>query len=567
MAKKASKERHQKKGVSYIRVSDPKQVKRDFNPEGYSLPQQRQAVKAKADSIDADIEKEFKEEGRSAKTVDQRPEFQAMLAYIKEQGDIDYVIFDSLSRANRNRVEDAMMLMALRAAGVEAVSATEPIDSTPAGQLLHGILASVHEFRVNADGNDIRRKMAFKASIGGTPGRAKIGYLNVHETFEGRRIATIAIDSERAPLVRLGFELYATGTYTLDTITEVLAAAGLTTRPFGDRPARPVVRSTVGRMLRDRYYIGYVKFGGNEYQGRHPKLIEPVLFHRVQEVMDSQSGAGLRSRKHTHYLKGALWCHRCGRRLVVAVAKGIYEYYFCVGRRDKSCDLPYLSATDLEQHVVEHYATVSFPADFQAVVEEAFAEQLDTAIASSSQIRDNINKRLGELSMKEDNYLELVGDPAWPKDKLTARMQAVRDERDKLLAQIDQLDADLSVAREIISAALTLLERPQRLYKACSDTQRKLLNATIFTKLAVDTDGVAGEELAEPFDVLVPLGRYYTHNGNLPTAAHPGEAKQAADGRQDDRDQLDHLAAVPAGHSSNKHDLVLPTGFEPALPP
>ncbi|MGH8743478.1 MAG: recombinase family protein, partial [Burkholderiales bacterium] len=195
-------------------MSTTKQVKREFNPEGISLPQQRQAVKTKADSLDADIVEEFKEAGRSAKSVDQRPEFQRMLAAIKERGDIDYVIVDSLSRANRNRVEDAMMVMLLRGAGVAVVSATEPIDETPAGQLLHGILASVHEFRIKADGDDVRRKMAHKASIGGTPGRAKIGYLNVRETYEGRQVATVAIDKKRAPLIRMAFELYVTGTYT-----------------------------------------------------------------------------------------------------------------------------------------------------------------------------------------------------------------------------------------------------------------------------------------------------------------------------------------------------------------
>jgi len=109
--------RRRKKAFSYLRVSTTKQVKREFNPEGISLPQQRQAVKTKADSLEADIEKEFKEEVRSAKSVDQRPEFQRMLAAIKARGDIDYVIVDSLSRANRNRVEDAMMLMLLRQAG------------------------------------------------------------------------------------------------------------------------------------------------------------------------------------------------------------------------------------------------------------------------------------------------------------------------------------------------------------------------------------------------------------------------------------------------------------------
>jgi DNA invertase Pin-like site-specific DNA recombinase len=138
MAKRTRRARRRKKGFTYLRVSTLKQVKREFNPEGLSLPDQRRAVKAKADSLDAEIEEEFLEKGRSATTVDKRPAFARMLAAIKARGDIDYVIVDSLSRANRNRIEDALMVMALRAAGVEVVSATEPIDETPIGQLIHG---------------------------------------------------------------------------------------------------------------------------------------------------------------------------------------------------------------------------------------------------------------------------------------------------------------------------------------------------------------------------------------------------------------------------------------------
>jgi site-specific DNA recombinase len=128
--------------------------------------------------------------------------------------------------------------------------------------------------------------------------------------------------------------------------------------------------------LRDRYYIGYVTFNGTEYEGRHPHLIPLELFHRVQEILDSQSGAGTRNRKHHHYLKGMLWYHRCGRRLVLAVAKQNYTYFFCVGRRDNSCNLPYLAAGDLEKHVMDHYATIDFPPKFRAVVDRHSALNL-----------------------------------------------------------------------------------------------------------------------------------------------------------------------------------------------
>jgi hypothetical protein len=84
-----------------------------------------------------------------------------------------------------------------------------------------------------------------------------------------------------------------------------------------------------------------------------------------------------------------------------------------------------------------------------------------------------------------------------------------------------------------------------------TDSQRKLLNALMFTKITVDTDGVTGEELAEPFDILVPMGRYYTQHGALP--AQQPETDADDDGGGDDGQPPPTWAtAVLAGPSSNK---------------
>lgn len=45
-------------------------------------------------------------------------------------------------------------------------------------------------------------------------------------------------------------------------------------------------------MLRDRYYLGYVTYDGEEYQGRHEPLIAPDIFDRVQNIHESRSTAG-----------------------------------------------------------------------------------------------------------------------------------------------------------------------------------------------------------------------------------------------------------------------------------
>ena len=124
-----------KRAVSYIRVSTREQAQRGGSEEGFSLPAQREANKRKAQSMGALVVKEFADRGESARSAN-RPELQKMLAYLKEDGGIDYVIVHKLDRLARNRVDDVEINRAFEEAGVRLVSTSENIDQTPGGMLL-----------------------------------------------------------------------------------------------------------------------------------------------------------------------------------------------------------------------------------------------------------------------------------------------------------------------------------------------------------------------------------------------------------------------------------------------
>ena len=62
--------------------------------------------------------------------------------------------------------------------------------------------------------------------------------MNVREFVEGREIRTIEIDPERAPLVQLAFELYATGEYSLIDLATILEARGLRSRTCRQKTAK-----------------------------------------------------------------------------------------------------------------------------------------------------------------------------------------------------------------------------------------------------------------------------------------------------------------------------------------
>jgi site-specific DNA recombinase len=198
--------------VSYLRVSSLGQVETDFDPEGISLPAQRKAITTRAKELGALIVHEFTDPGKSAKSIEHRDAFREMIAYLKANRNVRYVIVYALSRFARNRYDDAVMMMTLEKLGVTLTSATEKnLDESPAGRAMHGMIAVFNEYQVLVSGEDIKYKMGQKAKNGGTLGIAKIGYKNVRITHEGREVRTIDIDPERAPFVKMAFELYATG--------------------------------------------------------------------------------------------------------------------------------------------------------------------------------------------------------------------------------------------------------------------------------------------------------------------------------------------------------------------
>jgi predicted site-specific integrase-resolvase len=103
------------RAVLYLRVSTAKQAKTDLDPEGLSLPAQRESCLRKAEELGAEVVDEYVDRGESAKTAN-RPQFRRMVERVQTDRDIDYVILDKINRFARNRRDDANMLFELRSA-------------------------------------------------------------------------------------------------------------------------------------------------------------------------------------------------------------------------------------------------------------------------------------------------------------------------------------------------------------------------------------------------------------------------------------------------------------------
>jgi site-specific DNA recombinase len=490
------------RAVIYLRVSSKGQVNTDYDPEGISIPAQRVAVTRKAEQLGLTIVAEYVEPGQSGTEMTKRIAFQQMLERIRRKKDIDYVIVHKLSRFARNRIDDAVVMADLQKRGVVLISATESIDETPVGQLMHGILSAFNEYRSREDGADIAYKMGQKAKNGGTLGRAPIGYLNVTDTSEGRRINTVEVDPERAPFVKIAFELYASGNHTFQDIADELTDRGLTTRPTLRRPAGPISDSKIQQMLRSRYYLGEVGYKDEWYPGRHEPLITDALFNAVERLMDSRGYASERRRKHDHYLKGTVWCARCrleeriNRRLILLNAtsrQGVkYPYFICRGTQDHTCDIPYSTVDRVEDAVAEHYRTVTLDPRFVAAVRTVMQGALDDQVAARRLLRKQV-----------DNLIDLAADGGLDTGKVRIKLREITRNRTNLTNELATLDGDLKPGLDLIDAYLRLLENAYELYQFANDEVRRELNQAIFEHIYVGVDEVTGDEIKHPLRELL----------------------------------------------------------------
>ena len=518
-----------KRAVSYIRVSTREQAQRGGSEEGFSLPAQREANKRKAQSMGALVVKEFADRGESARSAN-RPELQKMLAYLKEDGGIDYVIVHKLDRLARNRADDVEINRAFEEAGVRLVSTSENIDQTPGGMLLHGIMSSIAEFYSRNLANEVIKGMGEKARNGGTLGKAPLGYINVRARDEnGREVRTVALDGERAPLVRLAFSEYATGNWTVSQLAKHLNTLGLSIPPTPRRCAKPITTTRLHKILRHPYYKGVISFQGVEYPGAHEPLVDEETWSQVQAMLDSHR-YGERQRIHNHFLKSTVVCGQCGARLSVQNAKNskgtIYPYFVCARRcRLHNCAFTAVLIDVVEDRMNDLYQTIQLSAADRTQIEHYLHDELSQIEGDKAKAVRSLTTRRTNIEDRRRRLLHAHYEGAIPLELLKEEQAKLSTELSQIERQLAAYQADAAEVRQHLTQALDLLEDCHRLYQAAPAHLKKLLNQVFFQRVlvnpAVDEEG----------RVILPS----TGDGMTDSGKQLGKDADAHDGQHSDR--------------------------------
>ncbi len=552
------------RALTYLRVSSRGQLATDeLDPDGYSIPAQKEACRRHcSQALEADVVEEFIDRAASARSAD-RPELQRLLERAK-QGDIDYVVVHKLDRLARNLSDYLEITVSIRKAGTKLASVTESLDDTPQGQFIETIFAANAQLYSANLAAEAKKGLHQKARVGGTPCQAPLGYLNVRKKVNGQEIRTVEVDRERAPHIEWAFTAYASGAYTLDTLQTALTRRGLVTRETATRPAKPLGRSQVARMLAHPYYVGIVRYAGVEYDGRHDPLVDKDTFSRAKAVLTAHNNAKEKDRKHHHYLKGSLICGRCGSRLTFVKARGklggIYPYFACIGRvKGTGCGLPYLPADQTEDKVAAKYASVKFEqvgastaAEWVAHIEEV-RDKLHQAIAGMAEQNHRETRRqrrrITGIKDQQRKLLDAYLGDMLPIELLQEKQADLASELAQAEYHLDLAAQDTEKLREALDEALDLAAGCDRAYALADPQTRRQWNQALFDYFKAEPDDIEEAPLTEEFAMLL--------DRDLPKRL---DAAILANGRRERSTQ-----SVSSGWGSNNDPLAEREGFEPSI--
>jgi site-specific DNA recombinase len=457
------------RAIIYCRVSSKEQTL------NLSLPVQEDQCRTFCKLNGWEVDRVFIERGESAKTAN-RTELQAALAYLREQNkrrvNIHVFVVTNVDRFARDAFDHAIIRRHLAGLGVTLRSVSQPIDETPAGKFMEGIFAALSQFDNDIRGGRTRAGMQEALRRGQWIFRPPLGYL-----ADGK---SLKLDPERAPLIRLGFERFATGLYTKVQVLEELAKRGLRTRRGGELSPQKW-----GEMLANRAYISRIvqRTWDIETAGNWPAMVDEGTFWRCQSLLATNGEIVPKERNNPDFpLRGFTTCGHCGHPLTGSWSKGKrqhYAYYHCPPKaRCRKTNLP---RRDLEAKFLSLLDRLrprpELVALFKAIVLDHWKARHEEVAAQ----RTAAERKITDLKRRKDQLVEAF---VFQKviDEDTYKEQLAKLNEAMVMAEIDQHDQRTEELD--IEAVLDFAERvslnTSRLWLEANLEQRQRFQAFLF---------------------------------------------------------------------------------------
>ena len=298
----------------------------------------------------------------------------------------DIVLVWKLDRFARNRYDSARYKTQLKKNGVKLVSATEIISEGPEGIILESVLEGYAEYY----SADLAEKVVRGQTENILKGRCNGGRGTFGYTLDSER--KFHIDPLASPFVLESFRKYRDG-LTMKEIRDWLNENGIK-NPVGGA----FTYNSVEHMLKNRRYIGELKFRDVVVPDAIPPIVPLELFDDVQEKIAKNKKAPARRKAEDDYLLTTkLYCGYCGALMFgesgTSRTGEVHRYYKCAtAKKKKGCKKKTVRKQWLEDLVVNQ--------TMQLVRDDAAMESI-IAKVMELQDRENTNLPLYEKQLRD----------------------------------------------------------------------------------------------------------------------------------------------------------------------
>lgn len=366
-----------KKAVVYARVSSKEQG------EGYSIPAQLDLLRAYASRHGISIFREFQETETASK--EGRPSFNEMLSLIESDPSVNIILVEKTDRLYRNLRDWSRVDYKKLGIEIHLVKDNDVLSATSTSQqnFMHGIRALMAQNFSENLAEETKKGMRKKLELGGYPFSAPYGYINDKGSKE------LKAHPVEGPYVKRCFELYATGNYSLKSLSKLMYEEGMRAK----RSDRKLTSESMKRILTRRMYYGIIEVRGTQYNGTHEPLVTKEIFETVSRMLKSNSKPKMTKKSFTY--SGLMKCHHCGCSITAEAKKnGRYTYYHCTNGKGICSNVSWLNEDNVEREFLKALKSLSIP--------ENILEQTRKALIESQKDQEKYhNGAIAKLSADE----------------------------------------------------------------------------------------------------------------------------------------------------------------------
>ncbi len=350
--------------------------------------------------------------------------------------------------------------------------------------------------------DNVKRSNEQKRRQGKKTGRVDIGYIGVYETDEnGKRKRTDIIpDPVKGPLIVQAYNLFATGRYSIKTLTKEMQLRGLT-----GKERKPIARSMLHYCLSNPFNYGEMRAKGEIIPHIYKPLISKDLFMRVQKLLHSRKKNPTKLIAKEYALRGLIRCANpeCGCSYSPELKRGHLVYYSCTNAKSV-CHRIYMKEETLLEPIYEVLHKLQLP---QAKVDELL-KSLKTSTSAKREYQQGELKRLRKqydnLQTTIDGLVEKYARSDIDKEVydrvLTSNKEKQRTIETQLANHTDADETYHTTAAQVIDVA----RRAFDIFESSEPREKNQLLRSLLQNVQADGKTLLFT-LRKPFDTLVSL--------------------------------------------------------------